>query len=137
MTSESMGDGARDGSDRRDAPVRNDRGVGPGVEVVDLAAAAELLEREAGRTPERAGRSLFQTSTLGAVLTALRAGATVHNDQPDEAALVQGVRGECLISLDGHGAVIEPGTIVGIPPGIAWRILARTDAVLLLTVAPA
>jgi quercetin dioxygenase-like cupin family protein len=138
MSSESLGDGARDGSDRRDAPPRNDRGVGPGVEVVDLAAAAELLEREAGRTPgERAGRSLFQTSTLGAVLTALRAGGTVHNDQPDEAALVQGVRGECLISLDGHGAVIEPGTIVGIPPGVAWRILARTDAVLLLTVAPA
>jgi quercetin dioxygenase-like cupin family protein len=137
MSSESMGDGARDGSDRRDAPVRNDRGVGPGVEVVDLAAAAELLEREAGRTPERAGRSLFQTSTLGAVLTALRAGGTVHNDQPDEAALVQGVRGECLISLDGHGAVLEPGPRVGIPPGVAWRILARTDAVVLLTVAPA
>jgi len=120
----------------RDAPTRNDGPAGVGPEVVDLAAATELVERDLGSSPEeRSARSLFQTASLGAVLTALRAGGSVHNEQPDEATIVQGIRGECLISLDGHGAVIEPGTVVGIPRGVVWRIMARTDAVVLLTVA--
>jgi quercetin dioxygenase-like cupin family protein len=120
----------------RDAPPRDEGPGGPTAEIVDLAAASALLEGDAARLPEeRAARSLFQSSTLGAVLTALRAGGTVHNDHPDEAAVVQGIRGECLISLDGQGAVVGPGTVVGIPRGVVWRLVARTDAVVLLTVA--
>jgi len=96
----------------------------------------ELLDRDARRGHEpRAARSLFQTSALGAVLTSVRAGGTVHNEQPDEAATIQGIRGECLISVDGMGGVIEPGTLIAIPAGIHWRVVARTDAVILLTVA--
>lgn len=110
----------------------------PGVEVVDLPELTALVEREAaGTTENRAARSLFQTPGLGSVLTALRAGASLHNDHPDEPTLVQGIAGECVISLDGHGAVIGPGTLVGIPRGVVWRILARTDAIVLLTVASA
>jgi quercetin dioxygenase-like cupin family protein len=134
MSAGSTPSGAADGG--RDAPPRNEPPSGPTAEVIDLGAATALVEREAHRLSEqRAARSLFQSSTLGAVLTAVRAGGSVHNGQPDEATIIQGIRGECLISLDGHGAVIEPGTIVGIPRGMAWRLLARTDSVVLLTVA--
>lgn len=123
---------------QRDAPTRNDGPAGPRAEVVDLETVIGIVEREAGRTAhERTARSIFQSATLGAVLTSLRAGGSAHNEQPDEATLIQGIRGECLISLDGQWSVIGPGTLVGIPPGVAWRLRARTDALVLLTVAPA
>ena len=137
MSSRSPGRGrASTSNDERDAPPRDEGPDGPTAEIVDLAAVTALLEGDAGRLPEeRAARSLLQSSTLGAVLTALRAGGTVHNEQPDEAAIIQGIRGECLISLDGQGAVVGPGTLSGIPRGVVWRLVARTDAVVLLTVA--
>lgn len=119
----------------RDAPARNDA-PRPTWEIVELGAMTELLARDARRGHEaRAARSLFQTSALGAVLTSVRAGGIVHNEHPDEAATIQGIQGECLISVDGTGGVIEPGTLVAIPAGIHWRLVARSDAVILLTIA--
>lgn len=121
---------------RRDGPPRDEVPGRPRMEIVDLSTVTGIVTAEAGRgASERAARSLFQASRLGAVLTALQAGASVHNDQPDEAATIQGIQGECQVSLDGRDALLSPGTLIGLPPRVTWRLVARTDAVILLTVA--
>jgi quercetin dioxygenase-like cupin family protein len=115
-------------------PARNDAPTADASIVVELDDAIELLMQEAsGRDEERAARSLFQTSTLGTVVTAIRELGVVHNDQPDEPATIQGLRGECVVSLDGQDSVVKAGTFVGVPAGVRWRLIARTDAVVLLT----
>jgi quercetin dioxygenase-like cupin family protein len=103
--------------------------------VVELGEAIRTIDAAAGRsTAERTARSLFQSGDLGAVLTSLRPGAAVHNEQPDEAATIQGIRGRCLVSVDGQGAVLDEGTLVAIPRGMSWRLVAQSDAVVLLTI---
>jgi quercetin dioxygenase-like cupin family protein len=103
--------------------------------VVDLAGAVRRIAADGHRAAEeRVAESLFQSDGLGAVLTSLRSGAAVHNAQPDEATLIQGLSGECLLSVNGDGQVVDTGTLVGIAAGLPWRLVARTDAVVLLTV---
>jgi len=116
------------------SPARNDAPTASASAVVELDEAIVALARDAsGQSEERAARSLFQTSSLGAVLTAVREGGVVHNDQPDETTTIQCVGGECTIELDGQEAEIRAGTFIGIPSGVPWRLVARTDAVVLLT----
>ena len=80
------------------SPARNDAPTAEASVVVELDEEILVLAREASeRSEERAARSLFQTSSLGTVLTAIREGGVVHNDQPDEAATIQGIGGECAI----------------------------------------
>jgi quercetin dioxygenase-like cupin family protein len=122
----------------RASKTRSDGAPASDCVVVDLDEAVALVERQAHRQPaDRTARSLFQTASLGTVLTAIREGGAVHNDQPDEAATIQGLRGECLISLRGQGAVVQPGTFVGVPAGVPWRLVARSGAVVLLTLSRA
>jgi quercetin dioxygenase-like cupin family protein len=116
------------------SPARNDAPTADAWVVVALDEAILALAREASNQPEeRAARSLFQTSSLGSVLTAVREGGVVHNDQPDETTTIQGVGGECAIELDGQNSTVQAGTFIGIPAGVPWRLVARTDAVVLLT----
>jgi len=89
------------------------------------------------RTERRAARSIFHDDRVRAVVTVLHQSADLHNDDPDEAVLIQGLRGSALISVDGFGAVIDEGTLVGIPAGKRWRLVATSEAAVLLTVIPA
>lgn len=119
--------------------ARSPKSLGPhgpsGCEVADLGAVAATMSRAVGDgREERSAQSLFQTAEIGSIVTALRAGASVQNEHPDEATTIQGLTGECLISLDGNDASIGEGTLVGIPAGVPWHLVARTDAVILLTV---
>jgi quercetin dioxygenase-like cupin family protein len=102
---------------------------------IDLGAVVSgLLASPEWQAEERSSCALLHTPTVRVVLTALHRGATLHNDDPDESVTVQGVRGEAVVSINGDGAVVEEGTLLGVPSGVPWRLVATTDSVVLLTV---
>ena len=103
---------------------------------VDIGAVVTgLLASPEWQTQERSSRSLLHLPSVRVVVTALHRGASLHNDHPDESLTVQGVRGEALVSIEGDGTILDEGSILGIPAGATWRLVATTDAVVLLSVA--
>ena len=104
----------------------------------DLGAVmAALRLTPEWRTEPRAATSIFHSGRVRAVVTVLHRAADLHNDDPDEAVMIQGLHGSALISIDGRGAVIDEGTLVGVPAGSRWRLVAMTEAAILLTIVPA
>jgi quercetin dioxygenase-like cupin family protein len=103
---------------------------------VDLGAVVSgLLASPEWQTEDRSSCSILHTPALRVVVTALHRGATLHNDDPDESITVQGVRGETVVSIDGTGATVDEGALLGLPAGVPWLLTAATDSVVLLTVA--
>ena len=101
---------------------------------VDLGAVMSgLLASPEWRGEERSSCAILHTPAVRVVLTALHRGASLHNDDPDESVTVQGVRGEAVVSINGEGAVVDEGTLLGVPSGVPWRLVATTDSVVLLT----
>jgi quercetin dioxygenase-like cupin family protein len=98
------------------------------------AMTRELLASAEWASEPRAARALLHDPRLRVVLTALHAGADMQNDDPDETVTIQSVRGSCLIAVDGIGATLEDGQLVGVPAGTRWRLVASTDAIVLVTV---
>jgi quercetin dioxygenase-like cupin family protein len=102
---------------------------------VDIGVAiSRLLASREWRTEDRSSRAILHTPALRVVLTALHEGASLHNDDPDEALTVQGIRGQAVVSIDGEGALLDEGTILAIPSAVPWRLVATADSVVLLTV---
>jgi quercetin dioxygenase-like cupin family protein len=121
-------------TDRR--PPRPDLGRDDPWTSVQLAAEASALgDPMPDAARERAARSLFQTDTLGVVLTNLAAGSTMENEQPDEAATIQGIRGTCRVAIGDESVDLAAGVLVAIAPGLAWRLEATSQASVLVTVA--
>ena len=103
---------------------------------VDLGAVVSgLLESPEWQTQDRSSCSILHTPALRVVVAALHRGATLHNDDPDEAVTIQGVRGETVVSINGTGAAVDDGALLGVPAGVPWLLTAASDAVILLTVA--
>jgi quercetin dioxygenase-like cupin family protein len=107
------------------------------ISTVHLRASVDELHRSAEWASEpRASRSLLHAPGLRIVLAALHAGADLRNEDPDEAVAIQGLQGSALIAVDGVGATLDVGDLIAIPAGARWRLVASTEAVILLTVAP-
>jgi len=125
------------------APERRDGGAATRAGSVDaVASVVDLGEVVAGlmtspewATEPRSSCSILHTPRMRVVLTALHAGADLHNDDPDEAVTIQGIRGSALVAVHGNGAVIDEGTLLAVPAGMPWRVVSTTDAVLMLTIA--
>jgi hypothetical protein len=118
-------------------PDADRRASADGTIAADLGAVmAALRLTPEWRTERRAAKAIFHDERMRAVVTVLHQSADLHNDEPDEAVLIQGLHGSALISVDGVGAVIDEGTLVGVPAGKRWRLVATTEAAILLTVIP-
>jgi quercetin dioxygenase-like cupin family protein len=126
-----LGARAADDADRPVAASAN--AAAPGVDLP--AVIAGLLASPEWATEDRSSVSVLQTSLLRVVVTALHAGATLHNDHPDEVMTIQGLQGEAEIAVNEAGATLPQGGLVAVPGGVPWRLAATTDAVVLLTVA--
>lgn len=102
---------------------------------VDLGAVvAALFSTPEWQSESRSSCALLHTPELRVVVTALHAGATMHNDDPDEAVTVQGIQGSAVVLINDASADLGEGCLLCVPGGVAWKLSATTDAVVLLTV---
>lgn len=124
----------------RDDTTGTDRGrparsVRPALELVDLATAGVgLLGEPEWAGGDRTSKTLLKTESLRIVLTALRAGATMENEDPDEAMAIQGLHGTLTMELDGESTELRMGDLACLAGGDPWRITADSDSLLLLSV---
>jgi quercetin dioxygenase-like cupin family protein len=102
---------------------------------VDLGAVVSgLLASPEWQTEPRSSCALVHGPRLRVVLTALHRGATLHNDDADEALTVQGVRGAASVTINEEQADLDEGALLNIPAGVPWELQATSEAVVLLTV---
>ncbi|HEV7810783.1 MAG TPA: hypothetical protein VGO64_09290 [Candidatus Limnocylindrales bacterium] len=128
------GSGSGPGSSDAARPVAaSANAAAPGVDL--SAVMAGLVASPEWATEDRSSVSVLQTSLLRVVVTALHAGATLHNDHPDEVMTIQGLQGEAEIAVNEAGATLPEAGLVAVPGGVPWRLTATTDAIVLLTVA--
>jgi quercetin dioxygenase-like cupin family protein len=131
-TGSAAGSGSASGNGERPVAA-SANAAAPGVDLP--AVIAGLLASPEWATEDRSSVSVLQTSLLRVVVTALHAGATLHNDHPDEVMTIQGLQGEAEIAVNESGTRLPEGGLVAVPGGVPWRLAATTDAIVLLTVA--
>jgi quercetin dioxygenase-like cupin family protein len=83
---------------------------------------------------DRASRTLFKADSLRMVLTALRAGAVMQNEDPDEAVAIQPLQGEIAVRGGSQEIPARSGELVCIGAGDPWEVRASADSLFLLTV---
>lgn len=106
-----------------------------GTEIVMLPQlAAELLEQARDHPSQRAARTIHSGSSLRATVIALVSGTELAEHDAPPAATLQALLGQVRLHWQDGERILDPGDITDIPPA-RHALLARTDAVVLLTVA--
>jgi quercetin dioxygenase-like cupin family protein len=110
-------------------------GVGPAFGVLDLGElGAALLAEPEWAAGDRNSKTLFKSDVLRVVLTALRDGAAIQNDDPDETVAVHVLQGELQATIQSGPSVARTGQLVCLPGGEPWQITAAVDSLFLLIV---
>lgn len=119
------------GSDRREA--RSLRGP---LMQFDLAAEIDRLtaEREWG-DGDRNSIVLAKDSRLRVLLSVMRAGARIGDDDAEAAITVQVLGGRVVLRRDAHAIELGDGHLGTIESGGSWTVEAREDSAVLLTLA--
>jgi quercetin dioxygenase-like cupin family protein len=99
------------------------------VEIDSLRAEPEY---ESG---DRNSRTLAKETDLRVLLTVLRAGAALDEQQGDARTTVQVVDGVATIELDGEQTSLSQGQLAVVDRGAPWLVVAQTDCAVLLTIA--
>jgi quercetin dioxygenase-like cupin family protein len=114
---------------------RESRTLAPELAVLDIGAeGVGLLAEPEWSDGDRNAKTLFKSDALRVVLTALRAGAVMENDDPDEAVMIQALQGSVAVHADGDEVSLGTGQLVCLGGGSAWRITAASDSLFLLSV---
>ncbi|HEU4946055.1 MAG TPA: LuxR family transcriptional regulator [Kribbella sp.] len=96
--------------------------------------ATELLDEAANSPNLRAARTLISGTAHRVTMIALLAGAALAEHASPPAASLQVLQGDVRLHSDQRDWPLQAGTLIAIPPQ-RHGVEARTDAVLLLTVA--
>jgi quercetin dioxygenase-like cupin family protein len=127
-----VGDRRTTGTDEAGRPSRSLR---PALEVLDVGTeGVGLLSEPQWSDGDRNSKTLLKTESLRVVLTALRAGATMENDDPDEAVAIHGLQGSLAVGMDAGEVTVAAGQLVCLAGGDPWRLTATTDSLFLLSV---
>ena len=114
---------------------RSARTLTPSLEAFDVRAeGVSLLAEPQWSDGDRNSKTLLKSDGLRVVLTALRAGAAMDNDDPDEALSIQTLQGSIRIDTGGRSVTAAMGEIVCLAGGDRWTINAESDSLLLLSV---
>ncbi|HEU5205442.1 MAG TPA: hypothetical protein VFU17_14210 [Candidatus Limnocylindrales bacterium] len=107
----------------------------PALAVHDIGAEGVALLTEPQWTDgDRNSRTLFKADTLRIVLTALRAGAVMQNEDPDEAVAIQPIQGEIAVRVGSQDVPARSGELVCVGHGEPWEVRASADSLFLLMV---
>ena len=101
----------------------------------DLVAELESLRSEPGWVEHgRTSKTLAKAPTFRVVLTLLRAGGTVGDDDVWSPIAVQVLEGAVRADRDGQSVDVPDGGLVWFDAGSGWQVTAVQDAALLLAV---
>lgn len=118
-----------------DATNRESRSLHPSLEVHDIGVeGVGLLAEPQWADGDRNSKTLLKTESLRVVLTALRAGATMENDDPDEAVAIHGLQGTLAVGVDAEEVTVATGQLVCLAGGDPWRLTAVSDTLFLLVI---
>ena len=107
----------------------------PALAILDVGAeGVALLGEPEWTNGDRNSRTLFKADTLRVVLTALRAGAVMQNEDPDEAVAIQPLQGELSVRVGSQETRVRSGELVCLRTGEPWGVSASADSLFLLTV---
>jgi quercetin dioxygenase-like cupin family protein len=99
----------------------------------DLSAELEALRSEPGWVEHgRTSKTLAKAATFRVVLTLLRAGGTVGDDDVWSPMAVQVLGGAVRAERDGQSVDVPDGGLVWFDSGTGWQVTAVEDAALLL-----
>jgi quercetin dioxygenase-like cupin family protein len=99
----------------------------------DLSAELEALRSEPGWVEHgRTSKTLAKAATFRVVLTLLRAGGTVGDDDVWSPMAVQVLGGAVRAERDGQSVDVPDGGLVWFDAGTGWQVTAVQDAALLL-----
>jgi quercetin dioxygenase-like cupin family protein len=129
-----MTDGAQDwthGSDERGA-----RPMVEGLMAFDLAdELANLRAEPLWRDRDRDSRTLLKTDDLRVVLTSLRAGATIAEQDGEGPVSVHVLEGGVSLRSEEGDLALGPGELAIVAGASPWQLSADQDAAVLLTFA--
>ena len=101
---------------------------------LEVEADSLRLEPEY-REGDRNSRTLAKETDLRVMLTVLREGAALDEQDGDARTTVQVIDGTATIEIDGAEAHLQPAEVAVIDRGEPWIIRADSDCALLLTIA--
>jgi quercetin dioxygenase-like cupin family protein len=117
------------GTDTREA-----RSMQPAVMGFDLLAEAERLRAEpAWAEHGRSAKTLAKAPAFRVVLSLLRAGGEVGDDDAWSPIAVQVLAGAATAGRGADAVELEAGGMAWIDEGAGWTVHAREDAVLLIS----
>jgi quercetin dioxygenase-like cupin family protein len=107
----------------------------PDLTLVDVGAeGVALLSEPEWTAGDRNSRTLFKAGALRIVLTALRPGARLSNEDPDEAVAIQPMQGEIVVRVGAQEIALRTGQIVCLAEGEPWEVRATADSLFVLAV---
>ena len=102
---------------------------------MDRINLSDELSKLRAREADVNSKTLLKTDTLRIVLIALRAGAKLHRHHADGRLSLQVLEGKVDFSAENEQCQLTPGMLIGLDAKVLHEVVARTDAVLLLTIA--
>jgi quercetin dioxygenase-like cupin family protein len=104
-------------------------------DVLDIGSeGVALLAEPEWADGDRNSKTLFKADTLRVVLTALRDGGILRNEDPDEAVAIHVLQGELQVRIQSNASVARTGQLVRLAGGETWQITAAVDSLFLLIV---
>ncbi|MCG2617173.1 hypothetical protein LZZ85_22950 [Terrimonas sp. NA20] len=102
---------------------------------VDIPAVIDQIRREkAWEKNDRNGITVFKSSELSLVVTALQASAVLDHNNVQAHMTMQVVEGDARVTTADGDVDMKSGNIIACHPGVPHTVQAITDVILLITI---
>jgi quercetin dioxygenase-like cupin family protein len=106
------------------------------VLIFSLADEIRQLRGESEwREGDRNSMTLAKALDFRVLLSVLREGATIHDDEGDGRASVQVLEGRAVLKVDNQQADLVAGELATVDTGHRWQLRAKEESAVLLTIA--
>jgi quercetin dioxygenase-like cupin family protein len=123
--------GSTSGTDTREARAM----IEPLMHFSLAEEIAGLRAEESYRMRDRNSRTLAKETDFRVLLTVLRTGAALDEQDGESRASVQVIEGAATLGIDGDETMLEAGELAVVDSGNAWLLEARTDCAVVITFA--